>query len=111
MVGLQHDPVNYMKYLLLLFLVLIVGDAMCLFVSSLVDSFSVANAVASVLLAFFLLFGGYFVSASNLPKVINLHMKKFLPYCSIGRGQIISASLYVTLKIIGDRIGVSVVLL
>jgi len=68
MVGMQPDITHFSKFVLMLFLVNLVGDALCLFVSSIVNAFSVANALGSVLLAFFLLFGGYFVSASNLPK-------------------------------------------
>jgi len=67
MIGLYPDVWNFLNFLLIISLVNFVGDSICMFVSSLVNELSVANALGSLFMAFFLLFGGFFIKKNDVP--------------------------------------------
>jgi ABC-type multidrug transport system permease subunit len=69
MVGFVLDPYNFFFYIVATTVLALVGDSMVKAVGALVKSFSVAAALASICMTIFMLFSGFFVNPSQLPKI------------------------------------------
>ena len=76
--GFQLVVSKVLFFLLTVCLLCIIGDALCKSISALVSTFSIANALASIFLTFFMLFSGFFLPVSSLPIIW-----KWAPYISL----------------------------
>ena len=78
MVGFQLEVDKIAFFLFAICVLSIIGDALCKAISALVPTFSIANAIASIALTFFMLFSGFFLPASSLPLIW-----EWAPYISL----------------------------
>jgi len=102
MMGFQPVTKKFMIFLAVLMLVNLASTSMCMAISTITPSVAVGNLFAVILLLFFMMFGGFLVSNSDMP--IYVIWARYASYFNYAIEALATNELY-DLVIIFDPIG------